>query len=302
MSVQVDITHNVIDEIRVVLENDGFLQECSKRLSRPKSEIESRIRTSLSEAAVGLSLLEGIDLSGKRVLEVGAGIGIVSLVLHRQGVDVVPIEPGRGGFDQNAQIGFCLRDWLKAQDLTYLSLGAEELLPEQHGVFDVIFSVNVLEHIPDLESAIGAMCRVLKAGGVMRHTCPNYLVPYEPHFGVPLVPLFPRLTAWLLPGARRTELWQSLNFVTLGQMRRAFSMHGLACSFSRGTMYKAFSRLDVDQQYRERQGSRPVVAIAYSLLRRLGLLKILAGLPPVLATPMTFEVRLPDGKSHSTFE
>jgi len=302
MSVQLDLTHKVIDDIRAVLENDGFLQECSKRLSRPKSEIESRIRTSLSEAAVGLSLLEGIDLTGKRVLEVGAGIGIVSLVLHRQGVDVVPIEPGRGGFDQNALIGFCLRDRLKVQDLTYLSLGAEELLPAQHGVFDVIFSVNVLEHIPDLKSAIGAMCGVLKPGGVMRHTCPNYLIPYEPHFGVPLVPLFPRLTAWLLPGVRRTELWRSLNFVTLGQMRHAFSMHGFACSFSRGTMYKAFSRLDVDQQYRERQGSRPVVAIAYSMLRRFGMLRILASLPPVFATPMTFEVRLPDSKGQSSFE
>jgi 2-polyprenyl-3-methyl-5-hydroxy-6-metoxy-1,4-benzoquinol methylase len=239
-----------------------------------------------------LSLLEGIDLAGKRVLEVGAGIGIVSLVLHRQGIEVVPIEPGRGGFDQNAQIGFLLRDRLNIRDLAYLSLGAEELRQEDHGSFDVIFSVNVLEHIPDLQSAVDAMCRVLKHDGVMRHTCPNYIVPYEPHFGVPLVPFLPRLTAWLLPSARGTELWDSLNFVTTGQMKRAFSRRGLACKFSRETMYKAFVRLDSDAKYRERQGSRQVVAIAYGLLRRLGLLQLVAALPPSLATPMTFEVRL----------
>jgi len=280
----------VVGEIRSTLESSSFLHSCSERLSHSIVEIESRIQTSLSEAAVGLALLEGIDLAGKRVLEVGAGIGIVSLILHRRGVEVVPIEPGRGGFDANAEIGFCLREWLKVDDLTYLSLGAEELRPDRHGVFDVIFSVNVLEHIPDLESAVGAMCGVLKPGGIMKHTCPNYLIPYEPHFGVPLVPLFPRLTRYLLPKARGTELWESLNFVTLGQMKQAFARHGHACNFSRGTMYQAFARLDVDEQYRKRQGSNPAVSIAYNALRRLGLLNLIGALPPMLATPMTFEV------------
>jgi 2-polyprenyl-3-methyl-5-hydroxy-6-metoxy-1,4-benzoquinol methylase len=290
----------IISEVRAVLEDDEFLRQCSELLSLPRAEIELRIRTSLSEAAVGLLLLEGIDLSGKRVLEVGAGIGIVSLLLHRQGIDVVPIEPGRGGFDANAQIGACLRDWLKVRDMTYLSLTAEELRPDRHGLFDVIFSVNVLEHIPDLGSAIGGMCSVLKPGGIMRHTCPNYLIPYEPHFGVPLVPLFPQLTAWFMPRARGTELWRSLNFVTLGQMKRAFAKHGLVCSFSRGTMYEAFARLDVDEQYRKRQGGRPAVALAHKILRWLGLLKLVAALPPALATPMTFEVRSSSSDTAST--
>ena len=219
----------------------------------------------------------------------------MSLVLHRQGIQVVPIEPGRGGFDQNAQIGFLLRERLGIRDLTYLALGAEELRAADHGLFDVIFSVNVLEHIPDLESAVDAMCKVLKPDGVMCHTCPNYLIPYEPHFGVPLVPLAPRLTALLLPNARGTELWDSLNFVTLGQMRRAFSRRGFDCEFARGTMHKAFVRLDADEKYRERQGSRRIVAAAYGFLRRFGLLRLIAGLPPVLATPMTFEVRRKNG-------
>ncbi len=280
-----------VDEIRRVLEDGAFLDECSRRLARPRQEIEARVQTSLGEASVGLWLLDGIDLTGQRVLEVGAGIGIVSLALHRSGVRVVAIEPGLGGFDQNAVIGACLREWLKIADVVYLSLGAAELRPETHGLFDVQFSVNVLEHIPDLESAVAAMCAVLKPGGVMRHTCPNYLVPYEPHFGIPLVPLFPRATALFLPGPRKTELWRSLNFVTLSRMKRAFARHGLRCEFSPGTMYAAFARLDSDQTFRERQGSRGLVAFAHMLLRRLGLLRIVASLPPILATPMTFEVR-----------
>lgn len=288
---EVKTAQGFVGEIRHVLEDSAFLDECSRRLSRPRLEIEARIQTALSEAAVGLQLLDGIGLSDKRVLEVGAGIGIVSLALHRSGVEVVAIEPGLGGFDQNAAIGVCLRDWLKISNVAYISLGAAELRPDQHGRFDVQFSVNVLEHIPDLESAVTAMCSVLKPDGVMRHTCPNYLIPYEPHFGIPLVPLFPRATAWLLPNVRKTELWQSLNFVTLVRMKRAFARLGFDCRFAPSTMYAAFTRLDNDQQFRNRQGSKGPVAFVHSVLRRLGLLKLIANLPPVLATPMTFEVR-----------
>jgi 2-polyprenyl-3-methyl-5-hydroxy-6-metoxy-1,4-benzoquinol methylase len=281
-----------IDEIGHVLEDSAFIDECGRRLSVPRPEIVSRIQNSLGEAAVGLQLLKGIQLEGKRVLEVGAGIGIVSLALHRCGVDVMAIEPGFGGFDENAVIGVCLRDWLKVTDVAYESMGAAELRPDKHGMFDVLFSVNVLEHIPDLEAAITGMCGVLRPGGVMRHTCPNYLVPYEPHFGIPLVPLFPRATALFLPSARNTELWRSLNFVTLAQMRRAFARHRLDCVFSPGAMYAAFARLEKDQKFRERQHSKGVVASAYFILRRFGLLRLVASLPPVLATPMTFEVRM----------
>ena len=64
-------------EVRAILDDEDFLRACSAHLSRPTPEIVSRIQTSLSEAVVGLSLLEGIDLAGKRILEVGAGIGIV---------------------------------------------------------------------------------------------------------------------------------------------------------------------------------------------------------------------------------
>jgi len=294
-SSQQEIAELSMTEVKTILDDENFLRACSARLSRPTSEIVSRIQTSLSEAAVGLSLLEGIDLAGKRILEVGAGIGIVSLILHRRGVEVVPIEPGRGGFDPNTQIGILLRERLGIRELVYHSLGAEELRPADHGLFDVIFSVNVLEHIPDLEPAVDAMCKVLKPDGVMCHTCPNYLIPYEPHYGVPLVPFVPRLTALLLPNARGTELWDSLNFVTLGRMRRAFSRRGFDCEFARGAMHKAFVRLDVDERYRERQGSRRIVAVAYGFLRRFGFLRLIASLPPVLATPMTFKVRRKNG-------
>lgn len=280
---------DAIEDLREAALDPRFVAPCAKRLGRPEGEIRRRIVTALSEADFGFGVLDDLDLSNKRVLEVGAGVGLVSILLQRQDVDVTGIEPGSGGFDLNERIGACLRDWLKVPQSPVLDLGVEALDPERHGLFDVIFSVNVLEHIPDLEGAVDAMCSVLRPGGVMRHTCPNYIVPYEPHFGVLLIPFAPKLTGYVTPGVRGTELWESLNFVTLPRMRRAFRRNGLVCRFKSGTLHEAFSRLDRDLVYRERQGANQVVARTHAFLRRLGVLGLLARLPPVLATPMTFE-------------
>lgn len=39
-------------------------------------------------ARILVGVLEGVDLSGKRVLEIGCGLGLVSLVLQRRGADI----------------------------------------------------------------------------------------------------------------------------------------------------------------------------------------------------------------------
>lgn len=285
------VDQHQLDELRDRLLGTEFLSYCAERLGHPREELKERLVTAFGEAVVGLELLQGTELAGKRVLEVGAGLGLVSMVLRGLGAEMTAIEPGAGGFDLNARLGTCVRDWLAIEGFEVLDLAAERLQPQEHGAFDLIFSVNVLEHIPELEDAVAGMCRVLRPDGMMRHTCPNYTVPYEPHFGAPLIPFFPQLTVYLLPRARGTEVWESLNFVTLQRIKRALRANGLDCRFEPGTMYQAFQRLDGDPTFRERQGQHRAVALSQALLRRLGLLGLLARLPPALATPMTFEAR-----------
>ena len=67
-----------------------------------------------------------------------------------------------------------------------LPIGIDDLDPSVHGRFEVVFSANVLELVPDLVSALERMQSVPAEGGVQRHVCPNYAFPYEPHFFVPL--------------------------------------------------------------------------------------------------------------------
>ena len=223
------------------------------------------------------------------MLEVGAGLGLLAAWLRRQGASIVLLEPGAGGFDENRRLVDAALEWLQASDALLLSIRAEDLDPQQHGEFDVIYSVNVLEHIPRLETAFEAMSRVLAPGGLMRHTCPNYAIPYEPHYGIPLLPFLPRLTASLVPRIALDELWCSLNFVTYDRIVRMCRRHGIECRFDGGLFADAFERMDRDPAFRARRG-RAVIA-GQRMLRASGMLPLIAALPPRFATPMAFTCR-----------
>ena len=106
----------------------------------------------------------------------------------------------------------------------------------------------------------------------MVHLCPNYAVPYEPHFSRLLIPLAPRLTARFLPVSVGTSsLWRSLNFITLPQIRRLAVRHGLRATFASGQMHKAFERLGSDEEFARRHS--PLVHAAGRFLRATGLLE-----------------------------
>jgi len=275
-----------LDDFVNDLTSPACLAFCAERSQIPAGAIKKRLDDYAAEVHVGARLLRTIPLEGRRVLEVGAGLGLLSVWLKRQGVSVTLLEPGAGGFSENYRLMSAMLEWLGASDATVLPIGAEELDPNRHGTFDVICSVNVLEHIPRLEPALEGMLGVLATGGVMRHTCANYMVPYEPHYGVPLVPIKPRWSASLYPSLARQELWQSFNFVTYDRVARFCRAHGLTYRFDGGLMADAFKRIDEDPAFRRRHGR--AVRSVQRLLSASRLLSLLALVPPRWATPMAF--------------
>jgi SAM-dependent methyltransferase len=163
----------------------------------------------------------------------------------------------------------------------HLTLPVEDITAEVAGTFDLVFSNNVLEHVDDVDRTMGALSEVLRPSGVMVHNCPNYHVPYEPHFGVPLLPGWPAETARLLPASvTSTGLWRSLNFVTARQVRRVAARHGATVDFERGVLADAFDRF-----------GEPEFARRHRVLARLAgplraITPLVRRIPPSLATPM----------------
>ena len=104
----VTLSADSIEELRQGAMEPRFLAHCAEQLKRPEPEIRHRVTTAWSEALVGLDLLREVDLSDRRVLEIGAGIGFVSILMQGNGFNLTAIEPGSGGFDMNARIGACL--------------------------------------------------------------------------------------------------------------------------------------------------------------------------------------------------
>jgi SAM-dependent methyltransferase len=101
--------------------------------------------------------------SGK-ALDVGAGRGIASYALAREGFQVTSLEP-----DPSAIVGAGAIRALAAETALPIRVVEEvsERLPFADGAFDVVFARAVLHHTRDLELACSEMYRVLRPGGVI---------------------------------------------------------------------------------------------------------------------------------------
>jgi len=130
-----------------------------------------------------------IDLEGKRVLDVGCGIGTYIRRFRQYTDDVhgIEVEPERVAE--------------ASAELPDIVCAVGEALPYPDDHFDLVFSNEVIEHVQDDRRTAQEMVRVTRPGGLIVLFAPNRLYPFETHgayfgkryvFGnVPLVNWFP---------------------------------------------------------------------------------------------------------------
>lgn len=148
-----------------------------------------------------------------RILENGCGVGMYVQHLEPFGGNITGLE-----FDLD-------RAREAAAHSPNILNGAGENLPFSSGLFDLIVSHEVIEHVQDDRRAVQEMVRTLAPGGRAVIFCPNRGYPFETHgiywrdqyrFGnIPFV-------NWL-PRGIRNRLAPHVRVYTTGDMARLFS-------------------------------------------------------------------------------
>ncbi|MFG5406822.1 bifunctional 2-polyprenyl-6-hydroxyphenol methylase/3-demethylubiquinol 3-O-methyltransferase UbiG [Piscinibacter sakaiensis] len=109
--------------------------------------------------------LEWIDqqvrLSGKRVLDVGCGGGILADAMARKGAEVLGIDLATKAL-KVAQLHAMEAG---TAGVEYREVAAEALAVEMPGRFDVVTCMEMLEHVPEPGSVVQACANLVKPGG-----------------------------------------------------------------------------------------------------------------------------------------
>ena len=111
------------------------------------------------------------DLNGRRILEIGCGRGDFTCWLARESGDIAEI----WGADFSATAVRKAQAFAKSRRLrTHWLVTDIQSIAAPSSNFDIVFCCETLEHVPDPRKAVTELVRVLKPGGRLFVSTPNY--------------------------------------------------------------------------------------------------------------------------------
>ncbi|MEM2001785.1 MAG: class I SAM-dependent methyltransferase [Candidatus Methanomethylicaceae archaeon] len=228
-----------------------FKQVKANRLSQYQKgfyQICPRVRDPYSRREKARKILQlliqyaGFPLSSAACLDVGCSSGIISYTLAPFFQTVVGLE-----YDETA---LCAADPDVRKHVQFV-LGDAMHLPFKDDAFEVIICAQVYEHVPDDRRLFDEIHRVLKGGGVVFFSGPNWLFPIEPHYRWPFLHWLPlRLADAILrfTGLGTHYYERSRSFWSLRRLMRSFvildvSKEVIVMKFSGSKLGKLLQRL-----------------------------------------------------------
>lgn len=272
---------------------EHLAKSAANELGSDESVLRKKIETNLNETRIALDLTENKIQPSQKILEFGGGSCIFYTFLKLNGFNVYVIEPDIEGFSENAYLRSKLFDYyLISEDKTFeSSTQCLEFSNKNKIKFDLIFSLNVLEHVSELSKTFKHLKLLLTREGEMWHIAPNYNFPYEPHLGIPL---FFRTTILFMRIFGRTidkniDVWNSLNFLTYQALEQLSDKNDLNIRFYREGIYNACKRFSNDQTFRQRHDSYLMRMVMF-LLNTLRFRVLFKLLPLKYDSPMKFSL------------
>lgn len=249
-------------------------------------EIQEPLKTYISEAQFFAKVVAP-DLSrlspGSQIIEIGSGIGLLALFLSSKSFVVTAFEPQSSGFNQmNEMRREIVTNWKPVSPPVEFR---EALLDEStklNKLADYIFAINVIEHVPNFVGLIGNGIRAKTDDGIFRLVCPNYTIPYEPHFNIPII-FSKKITKFIfrqkissssIPNSE--EFWNDLSWPTQRGLKKSLKSVGWEVTFSRDATNEYLKRALSDSAFIDRKGK--VVGRLFKLISLLA--KIVRFVPP----------------------
>lgn len=199
--------------------------------------------------------------NGSHIVEIGAGIGLLSLNLAVKGFDVTAFEPEASGFtEMHSMRELILSSWDgKAPNVNFVDkyIDATTKLDKPA---DYMFAINVIEHVPEYEQLIVNALRLKSKSATLRLICPNYTIPYEPHLEIPII-LTKRLTRRIFKKRimkssipNPIDFWQDLSWPSQRKLTRKLKDLNLTAEFSRDATNHYINRALNDSNFIDRKG------------------------------------------------
>jgi ubiquinone/menaquinone biosynthesis C-methylase UbiE len=153
--------HEIVEEIQTKPEFSDLVTKTyfSKNIGenyRNYSESE--------EASELLKLIASFNISSKKLLDVGCGNGITSVLFAKNLFDVTCVEPDRSNLVGSGAIEK-LMDLEQVFNIEIINCFAEDI-PAEDSTYDIAFARQSMHHANDLHSFCKSVARVLKSGGV----------------------------------------------------------------------------------------------------------------------------------------
>ncbi|MCC2606140.1 class I SAM-dependent methyltransferase [Planctobacterium marinum] len=260
-----------------------LLFEQIKALKLPSTE------TWIAEAEFGFRFISDEVKTlkpGSGVLEVGCGSGLLLAQLSESFscVEFEGIEPFSDGFSALKEFNFLVqRKGLNIHNLKY-----EEF--ESNKKFDLIYCINVFEHLNDWRDMLMWASSLLMDCGRIVVLCPNYSFPYESHVRIPIIinkkityKVFRKTIQAFEANNRIVGLWDSLNFVKKREVK-AFTKNNyqalnLKLDDDVSIIDYMIDRTLYDEEFKRRQA---VIGNFALILKKSGFLYLLKRLPNLL--------------------
>lgn len=101
-----------------------------------------------------------VSLSGKKVVDIGCGGGILAESMAGRGAEVTGVD-----LSEKALGVARLHLYESGETVNYRHISAEDIARESPASFDVVTCMEMLEHVPDPASTIRACATLVKPGG-----------------------------------------------------------------------------------------------------------------------------------------